>query len=355
MRNPPDHSTMLVWAVVYKRTLAHVPDDEPLKGTSYLGQTVRGGYGSAIQLARRRWVEENGESVRMEKQVGLTAALRIFGIDAFHNEVLQSKYGPRGEVQAWADKLEVDFIAEHGGTLRDMEPQQWIHQTFNIEKGGKGKTWWVAMEALNTKRWTEFKRELQAYVDEFANALVPTLYEKNGYRLGLRVVSVRQGQMLKGRPDEAERRAWLASLPKWQWNALHAQETCDARSKRLEEEWSNPDKRADRIEGMRKRNAVPEVKANRSKAAKKRMSNPAVVSAMKATKAGLHEQKLQKRIIDARLSAMPYEPSKAKRLTGHFYHYPKDGSIRMWNGFHLKIVGPIVVPQNAEISSNDGN
>lgn len=67
------------WAAVYHRTLQHVSDDVPLKGTSYIGQAVRGGFVSAQAAAEVRWKEEENAAKRDQsnwkpKEVGLLAA-----------------------------------------------------------------------------------------------------------------------------------------------------------------------------------------------------------------------------------------------------------------------------------------
>lgn len=257
LMNPPKKKTKppepIVWGVVYRRTLVHLPDNEPLKGTPYVGQAVRGGYGSAIEIAKARWYDENKLSMLVEKQIGLTAALSIFGIDAFHNEILESKYGPRDEVQAWADKREIELIAEHGGTLRDMEPTRWIHQTFNIQAGGKGKDWWRKTEAKLLTYWKRFCVEIVAFVDEHKTAYVTTSYvSPTGYSLGNAVSRIRTGAMLKGRPDEFERRNWLESLRGWTWDATKSEELRNMKQSLGNKQFASAESRAAASESMKK-------------------------------------------------------------------------------------------------------
>jgi len=220
LRQPTDP---IVTGVVYRATLTNVPDDEPLKGTPYIGQAVR--VGSATTVATKRWKEEVNQAKSTKLEAGFIAALDEFGADAFTWEVLESKTGPRDIVQKWADYREVELIAQHGGTLRDMTPDSWILQTFNLQKGGQNDRW-PGIDAFVTKRWYVFKKELQSHVDEHGTAYVPRSKGKdNQSSLGNRLALLRSKEMyLAGRPEEAERRAWLESLPGWQWKGMDAPE-----------------------------------------------------------------------------------------------------------------------------------
>ena len=221
LRQPTDPT---VTGVVYRATLTNVPADEPLKGTPYIGQAVR--VGTATAVAEARWKEEINQAKSTKLEAGFIAALDEFGKDAFTWEVLESKTGPRDIVQKWADYREVELIAQHGGTLRDMAPDSWIHQTFNLQNGGKGNLGAASMDAFVAKRWNAFKSKLMEYIEENGSAHVATHYVAPcGYRLGHILGSVRSlGVYLQGRPEEAERRAWLESLPGWVWNGRNAPE-----------------------------------------------------------------------------------------------------------------------------------
>jgi len=221
LRQPTDP---IVTGVVYRATLTNVSDDEPLKGTPYIGQAVRAG--AAAVVAAARWKEEVHQARFTKLEIGFIAALDEFGKDAFTWEVLESKTGPRDIVQKWADYREVELIAQHGGTLHNMTPDSWIHQTFNLQKGGKGIIGAISMDAFVAKRWNAFKSKLLEYIEENGSAHVATFYVAPcGYRLGHILGSVRgPGVYLQGRPEEAERRAWLESLPGWVWNGRNAPE-----------------------------------------------------------------------------------------------------------------------------------
>jgi hypothetical protein len=218
LRQPTDP---IVTGVVYRATLTNVPDDEPLKGTPYIGQSVR--VGKAEAVAEARWKQEVRQAKSTKLEVGFIAALDEFGADAFEWEVLESKTGPRDIVQKWADYREVELIAQHGGTLRDMSPDSWIPQTFNLQKGGKGAVW-AGFDAFSARRWKVFQEQLLGYIAEHGTAYVPHA-KHNPSKLSTIVGNVRSnGQYLVGRPEEAERRAWLELLPGWQWNGLNAPE-----------------------------------------------------------------------------------------------------------------------------------
>jgi len=215
LRQPTDP---IVTGVVYRATLTNVPDDVPLKGTPYIGQAVR--VGTATAVAEARWKEEVNQAKSTKLEVGFIAALDEFGTSAFTWEVLESKTGPRDIVQKWTDYREVELIAQHGGTLRDMAPDSWIPQTFNLQKGGKGVLGAVSMDAFVAKRWNVLKQKLLEYVEQHSTARVPYNYVAPcGYNLGRMVCSVRSRLMyLAGRPEEAERHALLSSLPGWSWS-----------------------------------------------------------------------------------------------------------------------------------------
>ena len=199
----------IVTGAIYRRTLKFVPDDEPLKGIVYIGQTVRGG--TAGENCAARWEEENRQAGREDKSVGLMAALDMFGSDAFEDEILETKRGPREVVAKWADYREVELIAQHGGPLQDMDPTKPIRQTLNLTSGGQG-TKWYSIEARCAKMWKTFLVELDAFIAREEHADVPKDHvSASGYRLGQTLNSVRQGVMLDGRPDEPGRRALLES------------------------------------------------------------------------------------------------------------------------------------------------
>ena len=64
--------------------------------------------------------------------------------------------------------------------------------------------------------WPKFKTEIETYVDATGNSLVPRIYvAPSGYKLGMAINGVRNGQLVDGHP---ERHEWLDSLKGWSWN-----------------------------------------------------------------------------------------------------------------------------------------
>ena len=82
-----------------------------------------------------------------------------------------------------------------------------------------GWTWSVHDDA-----WETFRQHLLAYVENSATACVHVDFvAEDGYPLGKRVSGVRlKGAHLTDKDDEAERRAWLETLPGWTWSVYDA-------------------------------------------------------------------------------------------------------------------------------------
>ena len=204
-------------AVIYIRWLKWIDPSEPLYMCPYGGQAVRPG-SSAEEVALARWREENSQGIREQKDIGLLACIGDYGPDAFDNQIVEWKRGPRSEVQKWADEREIALIAEHGGPLRDPSVQ--CKQTLNLRNGGKGNVNFEALDAARTIGWLKFKREMEAYVECYNTSLVKASYVNmsSGYKLGKQLTCVRGGVLWKDHPDEAGRIQWLESLPKWSWD-----------------------------------------------------------------------------------------------------------------------------------------
>ena len=227
------------WSVIYERTLRWPADpEEPLIGTPYFGQAVRPvgkKYGSAQEVAEARWREEDWSSKRGDgSDACLLEALRMFGPGAFDNRVVEFRRGARESVQAWADERERAEIADHGGTLRTMEPEPGVRQCWNLQVGGKGVAWWKGALVRREKPWKRFLEEMQMYCAAFGSSLVPQTYvAPSGYRLGSELCHCRSRHtFLAGHPDEVARRAALEALPDWSWNVKD-----DAWIRFLEEMW----------------------------------------------------------------------------------------------------------------------
>jgi len=259
----------IVIAVVYIRWLRWIDPSAPLYGCPYVGQAVRVLL-TANEVAVARWQEENRDAMREDKRVGLLHELRVHGPEAFDNQIVEWKHGPRSEVQAWADERETALIAEHGGPLRDESVR--CKQTLNLDHGGKFGMNFESRDALRTVAWLHFQDEMEAYVDCYEKSLVPRSYvsPSSGYKLGQRLAHVRQGELWRGHPDEAKRVEWLESLLGWAWNAMETDEWRDALSERAKTQWANADEET-RADWSRKKSEAqnrPEVKAKHSKSAK---------------------------------------------------------------------------------------
>jgi len=249
-------------AVVYEFELIHVADDEPLKGIKYFGQAVR--VGTVESVANARWQEETSQSKRENKSIGLLAALSKFGRSAFRTGVLLSNVGPRSIVQKWADQQEQHFIAVNGGPLKCMDER--LHQTLNLDHGGKYGLSFECMDALRTVSWRTFSSELKLFVECSQTAYVPySFVSGSGYKLGARVSGVKGGELWKGHPDEEQRVAWLNSLPGWNWGGW-TQEALSSLSRGIKKAYhSKPQsKRDEHSLNVRKANHRPSAITKRS-------------------------------------------------------------------------------------------
>jgi hypothetical protein len=247
-------------AVIYIRWLRWIDPSEPLYNAPYVGQSVRD-KDTPEKVAEERWKAENNQAVREDKDVGLIACLDTYGPDAFYDEVVESRRGPRSEVQKWANEREIALIAEYGGPLRN--PSKKLHQTLNLTKGGKGNVNFEARDAARTISWLKFKREINAYVECNGTSLVPQRYVNpaSGYMLGHALLSVRAGMLWRGHPDAKGRCDWLALLPDWAWNVYKTDKWKEEMSERSKEQArreseANPGYRSRRAKEQAKREAT---------------------------------------------------------------------------------------------------
>ena len=230
----------IVTAVLYCVRLEYVDPAEPLFGVSYIGQAVRPG--TPEEVANARWKEEIWQASRENKQIGFIAALEIFGKDAFSWTIIESREGPRSEMQAYADAGEVRLIAEEGGTLQSMA--QRLRQSFNQTTGGKGNaTNWASIDAFRANCFDKFQREMEVYVEEFNTSLVPHSYVNplTNYTLGSHLTRFREGKLWKGSPRQTEIIEWAEALPRWAWNSLKTEEFREGCAERGREQWENAD------------------------------------------------------------------------------------------------------------------
>lgn len=211
-------------AVLYKAHLEHADASEPLWRVPYFGQVVRVGTAETIFADRKR--EHELKAARDDKDLGLHAVIKRFGIKALEWHIVSSATGSRIEMRKLANAEEIRLIDEHGGVLRDMDER--LEQTLNIIKAptGDAREAWESLDARRQRALNKFKAAMQKYVKMYGSALVPYDYVNDDkYRLGTQLNSFRQGAMLKGMRNEKEIRAWAEALPKFAWKASKTEES----------------------------------------------------------------------------------------------------------------------------------
>ena len=203
-------------AVIYIRWLKWIDQSEPLHMCPYVGQAVRPGP-TAERVAGARWKEENNQAMRESKDIGLIHCIDVYGPDAFEDQIVEWKRGPRSELQLWANKREIELIAKHGGMFRN--PSLKCNQTLNLTNGGQGNVNFESRDAFVMLAWLRFKKHLEEYVTENSTSLVLARYVSvSGYRLGERVHHVRNNEVFLQGLHGNERKEWLESLPDWSWS-----------------------------------------------------------------------------------------------------------------------------------------
>ena len=217
-------------AVIYEWCLDRIEADHPLFHTSYFGQVVRTGV-SAQEAFKARTKAHVRESKATPKELGLKWAIQEFGADAFTVRLLETTRLSKVEAQEWANAREIALIAEHGGIMRDRDPEVPVRQTFNLTKGGQGDpaAVWQALEARFEIKWQRAKLYLQDYFADPENGhlRVPKSYvAPDGFRLGQVVSNIRSnGAFVKGHPERLawlEARGWVASERDAMWEDAQA-------------------------------------------------------------------------------------------------------------------------------------
>ena len=208
--------------VVYRRTLARIPKDSPFReamlGIRYHGQSTRTGWYSPRDIARNRWKRENAQARReTHHEFGLIWAIRVFGEEAFDDELVAWYVDEAEPVHDAINREEIANIAGDGGVMRSRTKK--LRQTLNLTNGGTGyhfDTYMVQSEVA----WEKAKIALLAAVEAYGSANIPTLWvnKTTGHKTGGLVNDIRNlGGHWRGHPDESERVAWLSSLPGWTW------------------------------------------------------------------------------------------------------------------------------------------
>ncbi|MDA9633413.1 hypothetical protein N9S81_00575, partial [bacterium] len=206
------------FAVVYIRRLVNIDPNHPLYGVVYIGQAVR--YASnEIEAARLRWNRENNNAETEWHDIGLLAALRMFGKDAFEDGVLHWICGPTEtkEMHTFACSKETKEITNHGGILKDMRRR--CRQTLNILHGSTTDTI-EYRQSYAAHLFELFYSYMKDYSDQYLTSLVPQKFvTSDGYPLGKRLNMLRVGRWINGHPFESEYRRRCEQLPRWHWNA----------------------------------------------------------------------------------------------------------------------------------------
>ena len=106
-----------------------------------------------------------------------------------------------------------------------------------------------------------FKAEMEAYVAEYGNALVPTTYmAPSGYPLGRQLSHFRGGVMRMGLPKQDQIEEWAEALPGWAWHAKETDEYKEARRQAQIRNWAEADEsaRAKWLANIAEANSRPE-------------------------------------------------------------------------------------------------
>ena len=85
----------IMMAVIYIRWLRWIDPSDVLHNIPYVGQAVRSGYDDPQKCAQARWNDENLQAAREYHEIGLLAAIEMFGKDSFYDEVVKWRVGPR--------------------------------------------------------------------------------------------------------------------------------------------------------------------------------------------------------------------------------------------------------------------
>ena len=257
---------------------------------------------------------------------------------------------------------------------------------------------WNLRDVKRRNALTKFQQAMETYVEEHDSALVPTAFvDADGYRLGERLHSFRQGQMRKGLPDEAAINAWAEDLPKWEWDARESDELKAKNVQNGKNQWSNQtsEKRTTRIDKQKATMATDASKAKRSETATRQAANEtpeqktARLGKTKATMATDKSKAKRSKITTKQLAsercaelerarpiAVPFEKSKKRRteMRAESKHTKPSGR-RGENVLYMvsedkltirrvtkdgmmqtrTIVGPVVDPPAAEAGPSDLN
>ena len=161
-------------ALIYVWTLDRIDPDHPLFDTCYFGQVVRKGL-THDKAFHKRVGQHISDATREPKDLGLHWAITNFGEEAFSRKILMKERLPRYQAMDWANEWERALIREHGGVMRDCEPNTRIRQTFNLTPGGQGdpRKRWDGMQVASRKKLMKVWPKFKAYYEEHRHLRVP--------------------------------------------------------------------------------------------------------------------------------------------------------------------------------------
>ena len=215
----------LEWAALYEWILDKIDPEHPLFGITYVGQICRAGK-VPEKAFDERTREHETNAARESKEVGLHAAVDMFGTGAFTKRLIpgERKHAPRTQAMAWANEREIALIAERGGVLRDMDRR--LQQTLNLTAGGQGDAIksWQSIAIRSEKRWLTVRSALAAFHDREGHLNVPQDHEERGMALGSIVNGMRSNKsLLPGHPDRQawlDARGWIGNMYEARWRVV---------------------------------------------------------------------------------------------------------------------------------------
>ncbi len=125
------------FAIIYEALLINIDEYDSLYGVRYIGQSIPRckQFNTPQDVLNNRKRQHISVSIREDKELGLMAALKKYGEDAFEWKILEHVYLPYVEGQKWANERETYYIEINGGVLKDMHYR--FNHTLNHTKGGK--------------------------------------------------------------------------------------------------------------------------------------------------------------------------------------------------------------------------
>jgi hypothetical protein len=207
------------FAIIYEALLINIDEYDPLYGVKYIGQSIPRykQFNTPEDVLNNRKRRHIYLSIRDPKELGLMAALKKYGEDAFEWKILEYVYLTYIEGQKWANERETYYIKINGGVLKDMDNR--FNQTLNLTKGGKGdpRSIYECIESRSNKSWHKFITHLEEYKKKYGDIKVPSKYIcDDSYPLSQNIISVRGGNMVNY--NNSRKEELLNKFPNWTWD-----------------------------------------------------------------------------------------------------------------------------------------